>query len=342
MALCAQARKEGTPGVGSSERGAGARSARRRMAGTYLQQDLYGEIPGARPLFDATTTTDAQLIDMLRVLPAIAQARTSCDWVVVTALYQPKRAQLKPPNSTTPECWLAFVDRDEHATPNWTKVPLILFSSYERNENAVKVMLPAIFHERDVIFLNHALPEARCFNLAHLVRGKELARGSPDRPHLLASKIPSWSARAQPAMQLENTRTFAAQRNRSRDLEDLSSLEARMRRAGFNISAPGLPPVVDTLWMIWPRNEAAQEFSRRWLHEVVRFSSFEKASYAFVRFLVHDFKPRLTDAIYVYSPAQRCGWGTAKPKSAHKGSKGRKRLRGRYRRLGTSANEQPT
>mmetsp|Transcript_22462 Transcript_22462/g.50753 ORF Transcript_22462/g.50753 Transcript_22462/m.50753 type:complete len:285 (-) Transcript_22462:900-1754(-) len=278
------------------------------MAGTYIQADVYGELPGARTLFDASSMSDSALIGALRSVPAVAHAHasSSCSWIVATAVYQPKRATLRPPNSTKPECWLAFLDRDEHAAPGWTKVPLVMFSSYERNENAVKVMLPAVL-ERDVIFLNHVLPEARCFSLPHLIRGKEFASDAAHRPHLLASKIPSWSGRAQPAVQLEQTREFAAKRNFTADLADLDRLQERMGHAGFNITTPGLPPVVDTLWMIWPSSDAGQAFSRHWLHEVARFSSFEKASYSFVRARVPEFKPWLTDAIYVYSPAQRCG-----------------------------------
>ena len=92
------------------------------MAGTYIQQDVYGLIgAGARPLFQAGTMSDDQLLDALRCVPAVAKARAGCDWVVVTAMYQPKAGSLRPPNTTAPECWLAFVDRDEHKTPGWTK-----------------------------------------------------------------------------------------------------------------------------------------------------------------------------------------------------------------------------
>ena len=241
-------------------------------------------------------------------MPAIATARRACDWVVVTAMYQKKLGALKPPNTTTPECWLAFVDRAEHATQGWTQVPLVIFSSYERNENACKVMMPAVL-SRPVVFLNHVLPEARCFSLSWMRRGKELAAGAPGQPHLLASKIPSWSGRSLLSNMLEITRDFSRKKNHTGDLADLHAQEARMVQAGFNSSSPRIPRITDTLWMIWPRSDATVErLSRLWLHEVARFSSFEKVSYPWVVSQVPDFKPRLTDAVYIYSPEQRCGW----------------------------------
>ena len=85
-----------------------------------------------------------------------------------------------------------------------------------------------------------------------------------------------------------------------------------MARAGFNSTSPGLPPVVDTLWMIWPTwqpsDGLAEEFSRVWLHELARGSLYEKTSFPWVISRVPGFKARLTDAVYIYSPSQRCGW----------------------------------
>ena len=105
-----------------------------------------------------------------------------------------------------------------------------------------------------------------------------------------------------------------------------------MARAGFNSSQR--LPVVDTLWMIWPTGDAvAEKVSQLWLHEVARFSSYEKVSYPWVVSQVPDFKADLTDAIYIYSPTQKCGYNaSATPPVKGKTSKRSKR-RGR-RRLG--------
>ena len=236
------------------------------------------------------------------------------------------------------ECWLAFVDRVEHVALGWTKVPLLLFGTYERNENFVKVMLPAVFTQR-VIFLNHALPEARCFKLSHITRAPELARGATKQPHVLASKIPSWSGRSILSNQLEITREFSTKRNRTGDLADLATLQTRMKDANFNASAPNLPRILDTLWMIWPVvDDVVQRLSRLWMHEVARYSCFEKASYPWVFSRVPEFKPWLTDSIYIYSPEQRCGWGSKEKTNASRRTK--KRLRGRYRRLHSKVEEE--
>ena len=93
-----------------------------------------------------------------------------------------------------------------------------------------------------------------------------------------------------------------------------------MARAGFNTSLR--LPVVDTLWMIWPTgDEIAEKMSRLWLHEVARYSSYEKTSYPWVVSQVPKFKPVLTDAIYIYSPEQRCDYGMPKGNSSTKKSK---------------------
>ena len=79
---------------------------------------------------------------------------------------------------------------------------------------------------------------------------------------------------------------------------------SRMAQAGFNTTAK--LPVVDTLWMLWPTaSSIAEKMSRLWLHEVARFSCFEKVSYPWILSQVPEFKARLTDAIYIYSPQQR-------------------------------------
>ena len=117
-----------------------------------------------------------------------------------------------------------------------------------------------------------------------------------------------------------------------------------MARAGFNSSSPRVPLITDTLWMIWPKSDAAVErLSRLWLHEVARFSSFEKVSYPWVVSQVPAFRPKLTDAIYIYSPQQRCGWktegggggggGGAKKKGAKRKTKMMRLKRSRSRRL---------
>ena len=307
------------------------------MAGTYLQQDVYGSIPHAAPLFNAATMNDQQLIDLVQAVPAVAHARRSCNWILVTSLYQPKPAELKPPATNTSECWLAFVDREDHSTPGWIKIPLVLFHSYERNENFVKVMLPAVLSPRPSIFVNHALPQARCLALPHLIRAKELSAGDSSQPHLLASKIPSWSGRSKLPGHLEMTQGYLERRNATEDMVEFQELLHRMARSGFNTSQP--LPVTDTLWMIWPLpDKAAERMSRLWTHEVARHSSHEKASYAWVVSRVPDFRPRLTDAFYIYSSSQRmCGGGAgnlAAPTSGKNAPRKKKRrLGGRARRL---------
>ena len=302
-----------------------------RMAGTYLQQDVYGEIPNATPLFNAATMSDHQLIDLVQALPAVQAARKHCTWVVATSMYQHKVAALQPPSTNESNCWLAFVDREEHSAPGWTKIALILFRSFERNENIFKVMLPAVLAGQPLVYLNHALPQARCLSLPHLVRAKELTKGASVQPHLLASRIPGWSGRAVLPGQLEMTKGYLQRRNATADRVDLAEQQARMSRAGFNVSLR--LPVADTLWMLWPTgDEVAERMSRLWLHEVARFSSFEKVSYAWVVSQVPQFRARLTDAVYIYSPQQRCGW-TANSSSSKRKAKSKRRLHGRSRRL---------
>ena len=117
-----------------------------------------------------------------------------------------------------------------------------------------------------------------------------------------------------------------------------------MARAGFNTSLR--LPVTDTLWMIWPAiDEVAQTLSRLWMREVARHSCFEKAAYPFVLSQVPKFVARLTNAVYIYSPEQRCGyWSNSGGGNASKGgAKSRKRhtakrrLHGRSRRLFSGA-----
>ena len=127
----------------------------------------------------------------------------------------------------------------------------------------------------------------------------------------------------------------------SADLREFAEAQGRMARAGFNTSLRH--PVVDTLWMVWPTgDEVAERMSRLWTHEVARFSSYEKVSYSWVASQLPEFRPRLTDAIYIYSPEQRCaaeggGGGNASHGGKGAGSRrgsGKKRLRGaRSRRL---------
>ena len=301
------------------------------MAGTYLQQDVYGQIKGAAPLFAADSMSDHQLLELVRTAPAVHRARKHCSWIVATAMYQPKVGKLNPPNTTTPECWLAFLDREEHDATGWTKVPLVLFDSYERNENIFKVMLPAALM-KPLVFVNHALPQARCLSLPHLIRGRELLPGAVDQPHLLASKIPGWSGRAVLPGQLDMTQGYLERRNATVDLAEFAEQKARMMRGGFNMSVRW--PVTDTLWMIWPTgDEVAERMSHLWTHEVARFSRYEKVSYSWVVSQVPRFKPRLTDAIYIYSPEQRCGWSSSKGGSSNSTPrKQKRRLRGLRRR----------
>ena len=292
----------------------------RHMAGTYLQQDVYGDIPNVVPKFNKAMS-DHQLVELIRSQPAVHAARKNCDWVVVTAIYQGSLAALRPPHTNSSECWLAFMDREEHVAPSWTKIPLVLFGSYERNENIFKVIMPAVLVQQRIVFVNHALPQARCLGLPHMVRGKELERGAADQPHLLASKIPGWSGRAVMPGQIEMTRGYLERRNSSkdvgagRDLAELDEVLARMVHTGFNTS--DRLPVVDTLWMIWPApGNVTEKMSRLWLHEVARWSAYEKIAYPWVVSRVPEFKARLTDAIYIYSPTQRvCPGDTDSPSS---------------------------
>ena len=271
------------------------------MAGTYLQQDAYGDIPGARPLFKESMSDD-QLIDLVRSEPAVAHARNSCDWVVATALYQEKAAVLRPPQSAKSACWLAFVDREEHSAVGWSKVAIVLFHRYERNENIFKVILPAVLPQQQIVFVNHALPQARCLGMEHLIRSKDLAKGMA--PHLFASRIPGWSGRAVLPGYLEMAKGYLERRNASSDLEQYEEQVARMTRTGFNVSHRFR--VVDTLWMIWPAaDHVAERMSRLWLHEVARHSSLEKVSYPWVCSRVPAFRAKLVDAVYIYAPAQR-------------------------------------
>lgn len=274
------------------------------MAGTYLQQDAYGEIPGVVPRFDKNRMTDEDLIALVQSHPAVHEARHRCDWIVATAMYQQKAGTLKPPWTNASACWLAFVDRDEHSAAGWTKVPLVLFSSYERNENAVKAMLPAILPRRPIVYVNHVLPQARCLGLSHLTRARDLDPSVAARPHLFASRIPGWSGRSHLPGYLEMAKGYLERRNASADLLDFGVQLSRMAREGFNTSQ--WLPVVDTLWMIWPTGDKlVEQFSRDWLHEVAHFSSFEKVSYSFVVWRHSDFRVKLVDAIYVYAPQQR-------------------------------------
>ena len=295
------------------------------MAGTYLQQDVYGTIAGATPLFNAASMSDHQLVELVHSHPAVRVAKKRCDWVVATSLYQPKVAVLKPPQTNTTECWLAFVDREEQGGENsgWTKVPLVLFNSYERNENIFKVILPAVLRGQPLVYINHALPQARCLALPHMIRGKELQKGSANTPHLLASRIPGWSGRAVLVGHLEMTKGYLDRRNATADLADYAEQLARMERQSFNTSRR--LPVTDTLWMIWPTgDEIAEKMSRLWLHEVARFSSYEKVSYPWVVSQVPDFKAYLTDAVYIYSPEQRCGWNGSSSSGGGGGGKKKK------------------
>ena len=59
------------------------------MAGTYIQGDVYGQIPDVTPLFNARADDDT-LLRTIRDVPAVAAARKACDWVVVTAMYPEK------------------------------------------------------------------------------------------------------------------------------------------------------------------------------------------------------------------------------------------------------------
>lgn len=307
------------------------------MAGTYLQSDVYGEIADFNksapvPAFDNATMTDHQLVKLVREVRAVAEAHKSCDWVVVTAMYQRTVGLLKTPHTNTSACWLAFVDRDEHSAIGWTKIPLTLFSSFERNENAFKVMMPAVLPKHPIVFVNHALPQARCLALPHMVRAAELAEGHQSRPHLLASKIPNWSGRSHLPGYIEMARGYLERRNATVDVAEFEDLLVRMSHSGFNTSIRW--PVVDTLWMIWPTADAISEkMSKLWLHEVARFSSYEKLSYPWILSQVPEFRARLTDAIYIYSPQQRvCPGDPNASQSPAASRKAKRRLHGRSKR----------
>ena len=195
--------------------------------------------------------------------------------------------------------------------------------------------MPAVLAQQRIVFVNHALPQARCLGLPHMIRGKELASSADNQPHLLASKIPNWSGRAVLPGQLEMTRGYLERRNASSDLAEFDEVLARMARAGFNASAR--LPVVDTLWMIWPTaDKVAERMSRLWLHEVARWSCFEKISYPWVVSQVPEFRARLTDAIYIYSPDQRvCPGDSNVSGDSGRGKPMRRQLHnGRARRLG--------
>jgi len=252
--------------------------------------------------------SDDQLLQSLRAIPevaaALAAARRQCPWVVATAVYSPTLVALRPPNSTlTPACWLAFVDRKVHSTPRWTQIQLVMFDSDERNENAVKVMLPALGFQR-VVFLAQRVPESRCMELGHLVRAKALdAADAPSLPHLLAPRMPHGRSSSL-STQLRMSRLAAGWRRSEAELMELTGLEERMTLAGFNFSSAR---TIDTLWLIWPTGDkVAERLSRLWLREVSRFSRHEQLSYPWVRAQVPEFRARLVTATYVYSPAQRC------------------------------------
>ena len=83
-------------------------------------------------------------------------------------MYQPKAGLLKPPldakglqlSGSQTACWLAFVDRSEHQTPGWTQVPVLLAPSFERNSNAIKAILPALF-SRQVAYVDKMITSSR-------------------------------------------------------------------------------------------------------------------------------------------------------------------------------------
>ena len=45
------------------------------MAGTYLQQDVYGEITNAAAAFNAATMNDHKLVELVGLVPAVQHAR---------------------------------------------------------------------------------------------------------------------------------------------------------------------------------------------------------------------------------------------------------------------------
>jgi hypothetical protein len=179
------------------------------------------------------------------------------------------------------------VDRSEHRTPGWRQAVLTLFSEYERNANAVKVMGPLLFPGAGVFYLDSTLTRARCFSLPWLVRAKELAPApvgggtAAQPPHLFASAIPSWSGRSSVAVQLELTRAFVRKRKDEGAEKDLDALVAAIRAdpgpAGFNVSSLLKRQIPDTLWMAWPStsDDVAERLSRMWFHEVARRSACE-------------------------------------------------------------------
>ena len=138
------------------------------MSGTWLQSGTYGPHPGYTAPSAGNTSAEA-LLQALRSLPAVEAARRSnCEWVVATTMFAHKPTQLRPPAShtptTPPHCWLAFVDTLEHHTPGWTAVKLALFADLERNQNIVKVALPAAL-EKPALYVDHTITRviaARC------------------------------------------------------------------------------------------------------------------------------------------------------------------------------------
>ena len=294
------------------------------MAGTYLQQDVYGTIAGATPLFNAASMSDHQLVELVHSHPAaggeealrlggrnIALPAQGCGAQAAADEYDRVLARI---------CRSRGAGRRKFRLD---KSAAVLFNSYERNENIFKVILPAVLRGQPLVYINHALPQARCLALPHMIRGKELQKGSANTPHLLASRIPGWSGRAVLVGHLEMTKGYLDRRNATADLADYAEQLARMERQSFNTSRR--LPVTDTLWMIWPTgDEIAEKMSRLWLHEVARFSSYEKVSYPWVVSQVPDFKAYLTDAVYIYSPEQRCGWNGSSSSGGGGGGKKKK------------------
>lgn len=287
------------------------------MSGTWLQQGSYGPLANSSAPLAALRLTEAGASERLAAvasLPAVAAAQRACPWVVVTALFLPKPGSLMPPATHAPipaACWLAFVDSLEHRTPGWTAVRLTLFDTLERSANLVKVMSPAVLR-LPAVYVDHTLTRARCISLPHLVRGvgglDAPAAGSPPRPHLYASRIPSWSARSRLPVQLELTRAFVAKSKRPQRADDDAEIDALVRSMeptpGFNLSTATMP---DSMWMVWPRpDEHAQRLSALWFGAVARFSAFEKLSFAWARAQVPAFVEVRASGDYVYSPEQRC------------------------------------
>lgn len=288
------------------------------MSGTWLQEGYYGSLHGAgsagtdrRPQTEVTMS-DEQLIATVSALPAVASARRlKCVWVVVTAVFREPLSHALPPSSHAPldpACWVAFVDRAEHRTPGWNQAILTIFSEYERNANAVKVMAPLLFPHSGVFYLDPSLTRARCFSFDHLVRAKELTPSNSTLvPHLFASAIPSWSGRSSVAVQLDLTQAFIRKRQDARAERDFDALTAAMRDAGFNASSYEKRQIPDTLFLAWPPtlDGVPQRLSRLWFHEIARRSAYEKASYAWAASKVPELRKLFTNAVYVYSPEQR-------------------------------------